>query len=57
MSIVIIDNRSIKMEKEDLNVIRPHYIDRFEKKSIVKKSKTTKECKHSEVKLRQKTEY
>ena len=32
MSIVIIDNRSINMEKEDFNVIRPHYIDRFEKK-------------------------
>ena len=37
------------MEKEDFNVIRPHYIDRFEKKSIVKMSRATKDCKHSEV--------
>ena len=44
------------MNKEDLNVTKPHFINRFEKQSILKLAKPNKPCKDTQHKVRDKVE-
>lgn len=51
LSLVIIENRSNKMNKQDLSITKPHFIDRFEK---VKLNNTNKQCSHAVAKSKHK---